>query len=143
MPDATDDDAREERDRQEARARFIQNVGASASQPSTPQTPPAHVEPRIAGVDVTSGVVALNASAIRTVAERLRDDMRRNAVLRERFFDNPRQVLGAVGLNEEIQNELLQNDFNLGNTPFSQVRLQEWCVTTQCCCTNCCLTSWF
>jgi hypothetical protein len=97
-------------------------------------------EEMIARVDA-NGVVNLNARAIRAVVSRLSENMRRNAVLRERFFDNPRQVLGAVGLNEEIQNELLQNEFRLGNTPFFQSRLLGWCICTDCCTTSCCITT--
>ena len=94
----------------------------------------------IARVD-EDGIVTLNASAIRTVVGRLADEMRRDAVLRERFFDNPRRVLGAVGLNEQIQNELLQNEFNLGNTPFFQSKMLPRCICTDCCTTACCITT--
>jgi hypothetical protein len=90
-------------------------------------------------VDPGIGVVVANAAGVRLVLNSLRGKMKRDEGLKRRFQDNPRQVLGSVGLNEEIQSEILRElpKLNTGDTEIKA----SWCWCTGCCCTNCCLVS--
>lgn len=133
----------EGQERQEERQSFLQNVEGKSSIGGTEASISTKTKNPIAKVDISVGAVALNPSAIRVITRRLRDEMSRNKVLRERFFEDPKAVLGSVGLNEEIQTELLRSEVDFQDSPFFGARLGDWCITTQCCCTSCCLTCWF
>ena len=95
-------------------------------------------------IDEKTGAVVLNHAAVRTIAGRLRDRIRRDPTLRRRFYANPREVLGSVGLNEEAQAEILRvdTDFRMQNSPFVDPSSLSFCFCTDCCCTGCCLTCW-
>lgn len=61
-----------------------------------------------ATVDERTGTIVPNAAAVRLITERLRERVQANGELRKQFESNPRLVLGSLGLNEDVQNELLQ-----------------------------------
>lgn len=131
-----------EEGRQEERQSFLQNVEGKSSTSGFEQSTSSTRAP-VAKVDPAIGAVALNPTAIRLIAKRLRDEMSKNKTLRERFFEDPKAVLGSVGLNEEIQIELLRTEADFRESPFFGARLASWCITTECCCTSCCLSCWF
>jgi hypothetical protein len=97
-----------------------------------------------AQIDTKTGAVVLNHVAVRTIAGRLRDRIKRDPTLRRRFYVNPREVLGSVGLNEEAQSEILRvdTDFKMRGSPFVDPSFLSFCFCTDCCCTGCCLTCW-
>jgi hypothetical protein len=158
-----------DRTRQEARRDFIKKVGAAAGAAAvtgaalsrqgadavhaqTRETTPRPIGGRqqankffeaekkpAAIVDPRAGVVVANAAGVRLVLNGLREKMKRDEALKRRFQDNPRQVLGSVGLNEEIQSEILRELPKL-STGGGEIQAS-WCWCTGCCCTNCCLVS--
>lgn len=96
------------------------------------------------GADTKTGAVVLSHSAVRAIAGKLRERIKKDVGLRRRFYANPREVLGSVGLNEETQSEILRvdHDFKMKDSPFVDPRNLSFCFCTDCCCTGCCLTCW-
>ncbi len=139
--------------RQEERREFLKKVGSigaiaavGASLPveeSFAQMKAEGREPTVK-LDAKAGVVTLNHAAVRAIAGKLRDRLKRSPSLRRRFFANPRELLGAVGLNEEAQLEILRvdADFKMRESPFVDAAFLDFCLCTGCCCTSCCLTCW-
>ncbi|MGH9966454.1 MAG: twin-arginine translocation signal domain-containing protein [Pyrinomonadaceae bacterium] len=142
--------------RREERRDFLKKVGSigavAAIGASLPSETAMAQETRSMGqagepsvkLDAKYGVVALNHAAVRTIAGRLRDRMKKDRGLKRRFFVNPREVLGSVGLNEEAQLEILRvdADFKMRESPFVDAGFLDFCICTGCCCTSCCLTCW-
>lgn len=153
--DGRKDDTRPAEDqRQEERREFLKKVGSigamaavgaalpvkeSFAQPNTMQGREAYVS-----LNAKAGVIQMNHAAVRAVAGRLRDRMMKSPSLKRRFFANPRELLGAVGLNEEAQLEILRvdADFKMRDSPFVNPAFLDFCFCTSCCCTSCCLTCW-
>jgi uncharacterized protein YciI len=139
--------------RQEERREFLKRVGSIGAIAAVGATLPIDQtfaqqksesrDPQVS-LDAKSGVVMVNHAAVRAVAGKLRDRMKKSPSLRRRFFANPRELLGAVGLNEEAQLEILRvdADFKMANSPFVNPAFLDFCFCTSCCCTSCCLTCW-
>lgn len=149
-----DNPGRETVDRQEERRDFLKKVGSigamaavgaalpvpeSSAQESMQKGREAYVN-----LDAKAGIVMLNHAAVRTIAGKLRDRIMKSQSLKRRFFANPRELLGAVGLNEEAQLEILRVDvdFKMRDSPFVNPAFLDFCFCTSCCCTGCCLTCW-
>lgn len=100
-----------------------------------------------ATVDARTGVIVPNAAAVRLIVERLREKLAASEELKSQFRANPRLVLGSVGLNEDIQTELLA-EMSANQKQVAQPGgggggggCNISCVFT-CACTNaCCVTS--
>jgi hypothetical protein len=63
----------------------------------------------VAVTGVVKGTIAPNKADALKVAARVRRDLNKNPKLRKQFWKNPRGVLGAYGLNADVQRELLQD----------------------------------
>jgi hypothetical protein len=143
-----------EAQRQEERREFLKKVGSigaiAAVGAALPVkegfTQPSSKQYREASVSLNekAGVITMNHAAVRAVAGKLRDRMMKSPSLKRRFFVNPRELLGAVGLNEEAQLEILRvdADFKMRDSPFVNAAFLDFCFCTSCCCTSCCLTCW-
>jgi hypothetical protein len=138
--EASEGEARRDQEREQ----FLDNLSDSPAPHEAAQ--PARVAPVGAArsaIDPELGVVVLNGPAIRKITTSLRERILKDPRLRARFYENPRAVLASVGLNDEIQAEILRVDRDFGGSPFFDGgRLENWCITTTCCCTNCCKTCW-
>jgi hypothetical protein len=89
------------------------------------------------------GVLVPNGPAIRQITGKLQERILSDPQLQARFYENPRAVLASVGLNEEIQSEILRVDQDFAGSPFfAGARVEDWCITTVCCCTSCCRSCW-
>jgi hypothetical protein len=133
----------EERDRSREREEFLEKISGYGAAKNEPEEKGCgDGEPRAVVVE-SAGVVALNGPAIRLIVKKLHDDMAKDPNLKKIFYEDPRRVLGAVGLNQEIQNELLRNEVDFQDTPFFKGSAFAWpCLCTSCCCTGCCFTCW-
>lgn len=140
--------------RLQARREFIGKVGAigalavvstSSAKIASGKSENVSQERPVVGIDSKVGVVTLNHAAVRVIAQQLRVDMGKDSALKERFLENPREVLGSRGINEELQREILRvdTDFKSSESPFFAAKRNKWCITTRCCCTTCCLSCWF
>lgn len=89
----------------------------------------------VAAVDAGTGVVVPNAAAIRAVIAHLNDNLMQDAALKKEFSANPRLVLGGLGLNSEVQDEILKGTAGLRNV--QQAASRKWCICTGCCITSC------
>jgi hypothetical protein len=128
--------------------RRISVPSAKADLLSDPRTPPEADQPAThprlgsarAAIHPDLGVVALSGPAIRHITAKLRERMDKDPRLKARFQEDPRGVLASVGLNDEIQVEILRVDQDFSGSPFLLGRLEDWCICTGCCCTSCCCT---
>jgi len=85
---------------------------------------------------LVEGVLYPSLADVRKAVERLQKEMKSNAKISRDLQATPREILGAFGLNEDVQNELL-SDMAL-ETHASSCYLT--CITT-CWFTNCVITS--
>jgi hypothetical protein len=138
--EASEGEARRDQEREE----FLENLSeAAAPQEAAQPARFAAAGGARSAVHPELGVVVLNGPAIRNITTNLRERMGKDPQLKARFYENPRAVLASVGLNEEIQSEILRVDRDFGGSPFlAGGRLEDWCITTQCCCTSCCYSCW-
>jgi hypothetical protein len=71
---------------------------------------------------------------VRTIATRLRKDLKTNRKLAASFKRQPRLVLGALGLNEDVQNELLVEARQTASSCW--ISCIKTCWFSDCVCTN-------
>jgi hypothetical protein len=87
---------------------------------------------------VVKGILYPSDKDIKAIVASLQRKVKAHPELAKQFKKDPRRTLGAFGLNEDVQRELLQ-DTGINTS----VRL-EWCVCTgcrkPCWCTACCMT---
>jgi stage V sporulation protein SpoVS len=87
---------------------------------------------------VIKGVLYPSGKDIQTIVASLQRKLKTDPKTAERFKKNPRRMLAAFGLNEDLQRELL------GEMGLKTSTTLEWCVCTDCCntcwCTGCCIT---
>jgi len=71
--------------------------------------------PKTRTTAVVKGVVAPSLADVKKVVTRLRKEVNTNPALAKKFKKDPRGVLSAFGLNEDVQNELLRDMGVTGN----------------------------
>ena len=82
---------------------------------------------------VVKGAIFPSHEDIKEVVARVRREIKGNRKFAEKFKSNPRRTLGALGLNEDVQTELLHE------AGISAICWFTDCIHT-CWCTKCCLT---
>jgi hypothetical protein len=65
--------------------------------------------PDVTPTGVLKGTIFPNRADALKVADRIGRDLTTNPTLRKAFWQDPRGVLGAYGLNADLQRELLQD----------------------------------
>jgi hypothetical protein len=87
---------------------------------------------------VIKGVLYPSDEHVKSVVASLQRKVKADPKMAKQFKKDPRRTLAALGLNEDIQVELLREMGMKSNARLS------WCVCTDCCktcwCTACCIT---
>jgi hypothetical protein len=93
----------------------------------------------IAFAVVDRGIVVPNAAAVSAVVNELRQRLRANPALMSQFQKDPRLVLGAFGLSEDVQTELIREARMILPDEPKQCTLTCWHT---CWFTDCAFTHW-
>src|SRR5262245_60146224 len=75
---------------------------ADTEQPK-PKTPPS--EPKVL---IVNGMLMPDADSVRSVLYTLHQKMKGDAALAQQYQADPRRVLGSIGLNADIQTEVMK-----------------------------------
>lgn len=82
----------------------------------------------MANANVVNGYLIPDVSDVKEVILKLKEELQNDAILAAQYKLNPRQVLGARGLCQDVQNEWLDED-----------EMQADCTGT-CACSGCCVS---
>jgi hypothetical protein len=58
---------------------------------------------------VTNGIIHPSLDDVKKVVDRLQTELQKDPAIAQEFEKNPREVLGSMGLNGDVQRELLQD----------------------------------
>ena len=87
---------------------------------------------------VVKGILFPSNEDIKKIVSSLRRKVKTDPKIASQFKKDPRRTLGALGLNEDVQVELLRD---MG---VKAPALRAWCICTDCCktcwCSACCVT---
>jgi hypothetical protein len=88
---------------------------------------------------VVNGVLYPSSKDIKAIVTSLQRKVAEDPNMAKLFKKDPRRTLATLGLNEDVQSELLR-EMNIKLTR----ALLSWCICTECCktcwCTACCIT---
>ena len=87
----------------------------------------------MANAQLIKGILMPSAETVREMILSLRERMENDKSLKSKYDSDPRKVLGEIGLNYEIQNEVLIEEGR-------NISLEGVECTGTCACTGCCVT---
>ena len=91
---------------------------------------------------VIEGAVTPDIDIIREVIKGLRKRLQNDKAFAKRCKTKPRQVLGELGLNRIIQNQMLEEDGRKVRYSAAEQKIMQSCHSCSgCCCTGCCFTT--